>query len=280
MVEGEFCVVCGGEGVPLVEGVCSNCAARRLTLVTVVDSPTVILCPICGARKAGPLWSRQNSPTLLTAEDLNPLLRVHPEATLRRVDWTEVAHRPASRGYRAMVHLRFRDNEQVVELAVSVRVDRRPCVDCSRKTGHYYTSVIQVRTAEGGRHERAEERRERLALQWDAVARDGRPDWVRAISWREALPEGWDLYFTDTLMARAMAKHAKQRAGAELKESATLVGRRHGEDLYRVTFCLRFPRPPDSGEPPKPVGRRTAAWNNTLKKRPRVRTQEDGSSSP
>ncbi len=280
MAGGEFCVVCGATGVPLVEGVCSRCAAERTTPVEAVEAATVILCPVCGARKVGPSWSRQNSPMLLTGEDLNPLLRIHPEVTVRRIEWTEVAHRPALREYRARVHLRFREQERVAELPVSVRVERRPCVDCSRKTGHYYTAVIQVRSEEGGRHERAEDRRERLARQWDALARDGRPDWVRAISWREALPEGWDLFFTDTLVARAMAKLAKQRAGADLKESATLVGRRHGEDVYRVTFCLRFPRPVGSGGSPKPVGRRSAAWNNTLKKRPRVRSPEDGSIDP
>ncbi|MHB1434782.1 MAG: NMD3-related protein [Thermoplasmata archaeon] len=280
MADGEFCVVCGKTGIPLVEGVCSRCASERTSQVDVVEAPTVILCPVCGARKVGPTWSRQNAPMLLTGEDLNPLLRIHPEVTVRRIEWAEVAHRPALREYRARVHLRFREQERVVERAVSVRVERRPCVDCSRKTGHYYTSVIQVRSEEGGRHEPAEERRERLARQWDAVARDGRPDWARAISWREALPEGWDLFFTDTLVARAMAKLAKQRAGADLKESATLVGRRHGEDVYRVTFCLRFPRPTGPDEPPKRVGRRTAAWNNTLKKRPRVRTPEDGSVAP
>ncbi len=280
MAGGEFCVVCGSTGVPLVDGVCSRCAAERTTPVELVADPTVILCPVCGARKVGPTWVRQNSSMLLTAEDLTPLLRVHPEVGVRRVEWTEVAHRPALREYRARVHLRFREQERIADLAVTVRVERRPCVDCSRKTGHYYTAVIQVRTEEGSRHERAEERRDRLAGQWDAVAREGRPDWTRAISWREALPEGWDLFFTDTLMARAMAKLAKQRAGADLKESATLVGRRHGEDVYRVTFCLRFPRPADPADPAPRVGRRTAAWNNTLKKRPRVRTPEDGSVAP
>ena len=38
-----------------------------------------------------------------------------------------------------------------------------------------------------------------------------------------------------------MAKLAKQRFGASVKESSSLVGRKNGQDLYRVTFCLRFP---------------------------------------
>lgn len=69
-----------------------------------------------------------------------------------------------------------------------------------------------------------------------------RPDWRKAVSWREELPEGWNCFFTDTLAARAVAKLAKQRYGASLKESSSLVGRKNGQDLYRVTFCLRFAR--------------------------------------
>ncbi|MFG1530669.1 MAG: NMD3-related protein, partial [Thermoplasmata archaeon] len=72
MAGGEFCVICGSTGVPLVDGVCGRCASDRTTPVEGVADPTVILCPVCGARKVGPTWVRQNSPMLLTAEDLNP----------------------------------------------------------------------------------------------------------------------------------------------------------------------------------------------------------------
>jgi NMD protein affecting ribosome stability and mRNA decay len=38
-----------------------------------------------------------------------------------------------------------------------------------------------------------------------------------------------------------VARFAKTRLGAQLKESATLWGRKNGKDVYRVTFCLRVP---------------------------------------
>jgi NMD protein affecting ribosome stability and mRNA decay len=70
------------------------------------------------------------------------------------------------------------------------------------------------------------------------------------MSWREELPEGYDVFFTETLAARSVARVAKQKFRATIKESATLFGRKNGQDIYRVTFCLRFPRP----APARPAG--------------------------
>jgi NMD protein affecting ribosome stability and mRNA decay len=37
-----------------------------------------------------------------------------------------------------------------------------------------------------------------------------------------------------------VARLAKQRFGVPVVESASLFGRKQGQDVYRVTFCLRF----------------------------------------
>jgi len=93
--------------------------------------------------------------------------------------------------------------------------------------------------------------RRRFGLEgiWAEVLAEARPDWRKAVSWLDDLPEGWDVFFTNTLAARSIARVAKQKFGASLKESATLFGRKNGQDVYRVTFCLRFPR---SNAPPAP----------------------------
>jgi NMD protein affecting ribosome stability and mRNA decay len=77
---------------------------------------------------------------------------------------------------------------------------------------------------------------------WERILAEARPDWKAALSWQEELPEGWDYYFVETLAARSIARLARQRFGAQVIESASLFGRKNGQDVYRVTFCLRFPR--------------------------------------
>jgi nonsense-mediated mRNA decay protein 3 len=241
--EGEFCVVCGAVGRELVDGVCAACAADRTTLVSVPERGVVVICPHCGARKSGARWERSGASPLLTAEDLGPFLRVHPEAGVRGVRWEEVSSTATVRELRGTARVRFRGIEREVPLAFSVRTEHQTCTDCSRKSGRYYTAVVQLRgVLERMSNEKAPALRQRLEGVWAGVLAEARPDWRKAVSWSEGLPEGWDIYFTDTLAARAVVRIAKQRFGASLKESATLFGRKNGQDVYRVTFCLRFPR--------------------------------------
>jgi nonsense-mediated mRNA decay protein 3 len=258
--DGEFCVVCGAVGRELVDGVCAPCSADRTALVTVPERGVVVICPHCGARKAGAHWERSGASMLLTAEDLAPFLRVSPEAGVRNVHWEEVSATGTVREFEGNVRVRFRGIEREVPLTFSVKTEHQTCTECSRKSGRYYTAVVQLR---GGLERMSNEKppalRDRLEGVWNLVLAEARPDWRRAVSWSEGLPEGWDIFFTDTLAARAVVRIAKQRFGATLKESATLFGRKDGRDIYRVTFCLRFPRSVDPAARAggvRPAGRR------------------------
>lgn len=243
MTDGEFCVVCGATGRPLTDGLCAPCAAERTTLVSARRQGTVTICPHCGAREVGARWEREGTGTLLTAEDLVPFLTVHPEAGLRRTRWEEVAATANQREFVGKAEVVFRGVARDVEVPLTVRIVSRSCPDCSRKSGKFYTAILQLRGPAEGRPERPVELRARLDRTWSSLLREGRPDWRKSVSWREEKPEGWDCFFTETLPARSFAKLAKQRFGASIKESASLFGRRHGQEVYRVTFCLRFPRP-------------------------------------
>ncbi len=251
----EFCVVCGSTDRPLVDGVCAPCAADRTVLVSARRQGSVTVCPHCGAREGRGHWERPGSSRLLTAEDLAPFLKVHPEVGVRRTSWEEVAASANQRELVGRLHVVFRGVPRDVEVPMTVQVVSRSCPDCSRKSGRYYTAIIQLRGGADERREKAPVLRARLDRIWAELVREARPDWRRALSWREELPEGWDCYFTETLPARSIAKLAKQRYGVPVKESASLFGRKNGQEVYRVTFCLRFPRPdiavdrsaPDSG---------------------------------
>jgi nonsense-mediated mRNA decay protein 3 len=238
----EFCVVCGATGRTLTDGVCAPCAADRTPLVRAPEHAVVVICPHCGARKVGASWKRAGASPLLTAEDLTPLVEVHPEAAVREIRWEERSSTATVRDLVGTARVRFRGIEREVPVELSVRTERQTCTDCSRKSGRYYTAVIQLRGATERLREKPPALRARLEGIWGQILAEARPDWRRAVSWQEDLPEGWDVFFTDTLAARAIAKLGKQKFGASLKESATLFGRKDGQDVYRVTFCLRFPR--------------------------------------
>lgn len=238
---GEFCVVCGRTGLPLVSGVCAECEAKRRTLVSVQPHATVVLCPQCGAREVGKHWERSGASTLLGSEDLGRFLVPDEETAIRGVEWQETGSNPMLKTLLGDVHVRFRGLEQVVPVEFTVRLVHRTCPDCSRRSGHYYTALVQLRGPENGSRRSPAQLRERLAEIWDATMSSARSDWRAQHSWTERRPEGWDHYFTETLAARNVARLFKERFGAELKESASLYGRKDGRDLYRVTFAVRLP---------------------------------------
>jgi nonsense-mediated mRNA decay protein 3 len=242
MESGEFCVVCGRTDRPLQDGVCPDCSVGRTKLVWFEGHPSVQVCAMCGARKVGQHWERRGqAPNLLTGDDLTPLLSIHPEVGIRRVRWSETASDPVQRTFLGEVDLRFRGTERTVTVEMPVRLKPVTCAECSRRTGHFYTAVIQVRGTSERLRGSSALLRERLEAAFESVLSETKKEWREAFSWREPLPEGWDYYLLNTLAARSVARFAKNRLGAELKESATLWGRKNGKDVYRVTFCLRIP---------------------------------------
>lgn len=237
----EFCVVCGRTGIPLVDGVCTDCEAARRTLVSVRPHATVVLCSQCGAREVGKHWERAGASALLGSEDLLPFLVPDEEAAIRRVEWQETGANPLLKSLHGDVHVRFRGLERTVPVDLTVRLLHRTCPDCSRRSGHYFTALIQLRGPEGGSRRSPHELRERLREIWDATIPGARADWRGHHSWTERRPEGWDYFFTETLAAKNVARLFKDRFGAEVKESASLYGRKDGRDLYRVTLAVRLP---------------------------------------
>jgi nonsense-mediated mRNA decay protein 3 len=225
----------------LANGVCAECEASRRTLVSAQPHASVTLCPTCGAREVGKHWERAGSSALLGSEDLAPFLVPDDEVGIRRVEWQETGTNPMLKNIHGDVHVRFRGLERVVPVDFTARLVHRTCPDCSRRSGHYYTALIQLRGPEEGAKRRAPELRARLAEIWDATMPSARADWKGHHSWTEKKPEGWDHFFTETLAARNIARLFKDRFGAEVKESASLYGRKDGRDLYRVTFAVRLP---------------------------------------
>ena len=244
-MDGEFCVVCGRSDRPLEGGLCVDCFARTHTLVEVADRPRVTLCPSCGARLVARHWERRGAPPMLTAEDLAPWLRPRPEVGIRRVAWEETGRNPLVREMRGRIDVRFRGTERPIAVEFPVQLEHRTCEECSRRSGHYYTALVQLRGPEGRSISPRilREDRRRLRALWARHLTEARAEWRRALSWEEERPEGWDFYFIDTVAARGVVRWLKARLRASLSESPSLYGRKDGRDLFRVTFCLRVPRP-------------------------------------
>jgi nonsense-mediated mRNA decay protein 3 len=246
MEEAGFCVVCGRTDQLVLDGLCVDCDVKRTPLVGAAAKAKVVLCPTCGSRQLSEKWEKwegTGSTTHLGAEDLAPFLRPREGVTIRTVAWEERGTLELRREIDASLAVRYRETERTAHVAFPVVIEHRTCTSCGRKTGHFFTAIIQLRGPEGRLRGSGRERRVWLQETWDRVLPEARPEWRKALSWYEEKPEGWDIYVVDTEAARSLARWMKPRLNAKLTESPTLYGRHDGRDVYRVTYCLRVPAP-------------------------------------
>ena len=148
---GEFCVVCGRTDVPVEEGVCADCYAKRHPLVAAPERADGRPLPDLRRAAAGRTGRAAGAPRPCSAPRTSPVPRAAPGGgdPHRRVDGRRAP--PAPPGDRGrMSTLRFRGTERTELVRFTVKVEHRTCTECSRRPGHYYTAIIQLR-GRGGR---------------------------------------------------------------------------------------------------------------------------------
>ena len=125
---------------------------------------------------------------------------------------------------------------------VDIRVNRVACDRCSRISGGYYESKVQIR-ANHRKPERTELDRalEIAGTTIDLVQKTDRLAFIAKTVW---LREGLDLYVGSVKAAKRIARALLREMGGTLSDSAKLTGRRDGKDVYRVTFVMRLPEFP------------------------------------
>jgi nonsense-mediated mRNA decay protein 3 len=125
---------------------------------------------------------------------------------------------------------------------VDVRVNRVACDRCSRISGGYYESKVQIR-ADRRTPERTELDRalEIAATTLELAQKTDRLAFIAKTTW---LREGLDLYVGTVKAAKRIARALLREMGGTLSDSAKLTGRRDGKDVYRVTFVVRLPEFP------------------------------------
>ncbi|MEA1905205.1 MAG: 60S ribosomal export protein NMD3, partial [Candidatus Hadarchaeota archaeon] len=122
---------------------------------------------------------------------------------------------------------------------VKVKLKRTTCDVCSRVSSGYYEAILQVR----GEGELPEERlaRVRRTLEEGVFAAHKR-DRSAFVAKVERKHGGLDFYLSSLALARQMARLLKSEFGAEVQESAKLVGRdKSGRRKFRVSVLSRLP---------------------------------------
>jgi len=167
-------------------------------------------------------------------------LMVDPDQATVRVFLSEVTQ--------TMVHAHVDvDAPQAVDTQrksfdIDVRVERTTCDRCRKISGGYYESKVQIRAD----HRTPDKAELQCALKivTRTIDHSQKADRLAFIAKTIQLREGLDLYVGTVKAAKRIVRALVRNMGGNFSDSAKLVGRRDGKDIYRVTFVVRLPEFP------------------------------------
>jgi len=218
----KMCPSCGRaeEKSEFVGAFCPRCYGERHELFSLPRVMEVTFCPTCGKTLSGfriPLEKQISAAILAKVKSAHKI--VDSSVKLSR----EGKH------YVALVDLVFSvDGKRVSKQArVIVRVNKKQCEECSRKSSGYFEAIIQFRVS----GERDAERVERKASK--AIALLQKTTFIPRV---ERLAEGVDVF----VGSAAEAQKALHELNLSYTTSKKLAGVKDGRKISRTTFCARF----------------------------------------
>ncbi len=236
-----ICVECGSDVEHLIGGSCAACFVRATPLLSVPDVVRIELCAHCGARKSGAHWHDPGDAPeeWVRDETVRDSVGVHERVDNPVLETDERQLDERTFHYAIELH-GTGDGVPLSESAeAQLRRTKSVCDRCSRLAGGYYAAIIQLRATERDVRPDESERAHRIvATELERQLEGGNR--FAFLSKDGSMHGGHDYYIGDIDAARNVSRLLKDRLGASMHESAKLVGRREGEDVYRITFLVRI----------------------------------------
>ncbi len=236
MGRGRFCYVCGKTSDDLFEGLCSACYFKEHGSVRLPKKLVVSFCRGCGNYNLGG-WRGLKEPDGALTEVARALVEQNIEHDLER-ESLDVAvlglteeEKKISVDLEVNVKLKSSGESYLVKLNSILELRRILCPSCSKRAGGYYEATIQLRS-----NKLDSIFNETLSLLSSLYEKDSMAFVVEDLR----VSGGIDLKIGSAKAAKTLARHFKRRHNAEIKESATLVGRKEGKDIYRKTILIRL----------------------------------------
>jgi len=204
----------------------------------------VVHCPRCQALLRGHHW--------IDGQDLEAALSAYLEGQITRdprargvkIRTEIIPQDPYSRKADVSVEGHIEEVPLTAKLSCRLELRRQVCPPCSRAAGGYYEAILQVRGLERLSTSRLESIAARLEGRLNHAKEQDRNFFAART---ERVKGGLDYYLSTIGGARNLARGLLAAYGGTSGESARLVGRKEGRNLYRVTLVVRLP-PFDRGD--------------------------------
>jgi len=205
-------MICPNCGKETRKGLCRDCFLERNPIR--VKDVGVVICNNCSRFLYKSKWNR-NLDRFLDRIIEGGLVH-HPDIEIRWMDfeWEK-------KGGRIYLDIEitagYEGEEFKTGLNSTIKIEKKLCLDCSRRSGGYYEAILQFRIKEA------------------PTEKDVHPKYVARA---EKVRGGFDFYITSLRYARQTASHYRDK-GYKTKESPKLAGVRNGKRFYRFSISVK-----------------------------------------
>jgi len=228
------CIVCG-EREAAINGMCSKCFLESKRFVNPPKKVEISICPRCGAVKIGNKWDYN----LKRDDGINKILSLETGLKDDRVSdtfsWKILENQNL---LDVEYRINFKDEEKIEISHVPLIIKIQTCPRCSKYSGDYFESILQLRS---GRKLEKQELKEIRDFVMETIKKEMLRNPELYILKEEARDGGFDLYLSSNSSTRTISKKISEQYGAAVKESPHLAGVKDGEKFYRVTYSVRLP---------------------------------------
>jgi|GEM_PF-4999626 nonsense-mediated mRNA decay protein 3 len=225
-----FCIRCGREAVK-GQVLCAECIRSSGRIATVPDTVLLHICPSCGRIKKGSEWVEEEH-----REAAEQMLRKMVRVQGGRLKSISLNWNDEYDGYaEAELLLDVANVEKRENAQIRVNVIRNVCPTCSRKSGHYFESTLQIR----GLQKEREDVLSRIIGSVEEICASRSSGQEFFISSIKRMRGGVDIEMSSSAVAAAVARELGERFGVHVLTTRSLYGRRGGKEIYRMTHLLR-----------------------------------------
>jgi len=239
-IKQNFCPACG-KNVDLgdtIDGICIDCFIKSASLLECRENDEVVICKRCGAFYDAE-WKISISEEDAVLKYVSSRIKTSDELEEKTLDLT--VERLDSNRVRVNGILNGKIKGKSIKKAFNctVYIKYAICDSCSRISGGYYESILQIRANKRGLDDKEQYDIEKIVKDY-VVKRYEEGDKKSFITKIEELDEGVDFYLGSKSVSRQICNVIRLKYGGEIQRSSKLVGVRDGKNLYRVTYSLRF----------------------------------------
>ncbi len=221
------CVVCGKE---IDSGyICGKCAVERLEVVDI--RPFEILqCSRCEAVKIGRKWLHVGIEKAIE-DNIFKNSRIIEDFDVKNVRIDLSSNTVEFEGT-------LYGDEVRVTTQLRYKIKKISCPKCSRESGGYYESIVQLRADNRDLRDYEIETTKRIIEEVLTVEVDNEMAFLSKVEERK---EGVDFYFGSRDIGRKISRKIARELGGKISESKKLHTRIDGRDVYRFTYLVRLP---------------------------------------